>query len=123
MTFAQASQESASNQGVARVIARAREQADLSSADLARIVGVGERQIQNWAAGRSGPGSKEKLRQLLDLQYVLDLVREIYEDDGAVMWLHARNRMLGGGRPLDLLAEGRTDEVINLLDRIADGNH
>jgi uncharacterized protein (DUF2384 family) len=40
-----------------------------------------------------------------------------------LIWLHARNRLLGGERPLDLLStpEG-ADEVIKLLDRLADGN-
>src|SRR5690348_13167707 len=86
---------------VARVIARAREQAGLTAAELAEVVGIGTRQLQNWAAGRGAPATTARLRQLLDLQYVLDLMNEIYDHEGGVMWLHARNRMLGGERPLD----------------------
>lgn len=110
------------NPQVARVIARAREQAGLTAAELAEIVGIGTRQLQNWASGRGTPATSARLRQLLDLQYVLDLIAEVFDDEGGVMWLHARNRTLGGERPLDLLASGRTDEVIELLDRLADGN-
>jgi tRNA-dihydrouridine synthase len=62
------------------------------------------------------------LRQLLDLQYVLDLMKEVYDADGCMLWLHARNRSLGGKRPLDLMAAGQTDDVIEYLDRLADGN-
>ena len=103
------------------MIARAREQAGLTAAELAEIVGIGTRSCgSTWAAGRGTPATSARLRQLLDLQYVLDLVGEVFDDEGGVMWLHARNRTLGGERPLNLLAQGRTDEVIDLLDRIAD---
>ncbi len=107
---------------VARLISRAREQTGLTAAELGEVVGIGQRQVQNWAAGRGTPANGARLRRLLDLQYVLDLVAEVYGDDAALTWLHARNRTLGGERPLDMLAEGRTDEVIGLLDRLADGN-
>lgn len=63
-----------------------------------------------------------RMRQLLDLEYVLDLVTEVFEGEGATMWLHARNRQLDGERPLDLIARNETDRVIALLDRLADGN-
>ena len=89
---------------------------------FADIMGIGTRQVQNWAAGRGKPADAKRLRQLLDLQYVLDLLGEIYDPEGSLMWLHARNRLLHGERPLDLLGSGRTDEVIGVLDRLADGN-
>lgn len=108
---------------VARLIASARDSAGLTNAELADAVGIGSRQLQNWAAGQSQPASSEKLRRLLDLKYVLELVEEIYGDDeAATMWLHGRNRLLDGQRPLDLITNNRADEVIGLLDRIADGN-
>jgi hypothetical protein len=108
---------------VARVIHRAREQAGLSSQDVANLVGVGLRQVQNWSAGKGRPADRRRLKTLLDLQYVLDLLSDIYDPESALIWLHARNRLLGGERPLDLLStpEG-ADEVIKLLDRLADGN-
>lgn len=118
----QAAEHPTTNPQVARVITRAREQAGLSAADIAEIMGIGTRQVQNWAAGRGRPADNRRLRQLLDLQYVLDLLAELFDTEGSLMWLHARNRTLGGERPLDLLAEGRSDEVIHLLDRLADGN-
>ncbi len=114
--------EDGTNPQVARVIARAREQAGLTSTDIAEIMGIGTRQVQNWAAGKGRPADNKRLRQLLDLQYVLDLLAELFDAEGSLLWLHARNRTLHGERPLDLLAAGRTDEVISLLDRLADGN-
>lgn len=114
--------EQGTNPQVARVIAQAREQAGLTAADIAEIMGIGTRQVQNWAAGKGKPADNRRLRQLLDLQYVLNLLGEVFDTEGSLMWLHARNRTLGGERPLDLLGSGRTDEVIDVLDRLADGN-
>ncbi|GAA1761603.1 DUF2384 domain-containing protein [Nocardioides hankookensis] len=119
---ARASGTTATDPQVARVIAKVREQAGLTTQEIAEIVGVGQRQVQNWAAGQGTPANSQRLRQLLDLQYVLDLVAEVYDDEGGVMWLHARNRQLEGRRPLDLITDGETDRVIDLLDRLADGN-
>lgn len=107
---------------VARLIAKVKERGNLSAAEIGEIVGVGTRQVQNWAAGNGTPASNKRLRQLLDLEYVLDLVTEVFDAEGATMWLHARNRQLDGERPLDVIAKNETDRVIGLLDRIADGN-
>jgi uncharacterized protein (DUF2384 family) len=107
---------------VARLIAKVKERGHLTAAEIGEIVGVGTRQVQNWASGNGTPASTKRLRQLLDLEYVLDLVTEVFDDEGATMWLHARNRQLDGERPLDLIAKNETDRVIGLLDRLADGN-
>lgn len=107
---------------VARLIAKVKERGNLTAAEIGEVVGVGTRQVQNWASGNGTPASTKRLRQLLDLEYVLDLVSEVFDDEGATMWLHARNRQLDGERPLDLVAQNETDRVIGLLDRLADGN-
>ena len=107
---------------VARLIAKVRERGNLSAAEIGEIVGVGTRQVQNWASGNGAPANSQRLRQLLDLEYVLDLVAEVFDAEGSALWLHARNRQLDGGRPLDLIANNEADRVIALLDRLADGN-
>jgi len=112
----------ATSHTVARLINKARERGGLTADDIAAVVGVGQRQVQNWAAGRGRPADKQKLRRLADLQFVLDLLGEIYDTEGALLWLNSRNRMLDAQRPLDMLAEGHADEVIELLEQIADGN-
>lgn len=112
----------ATSHTVARLINRARERGGLTAEDIGSIVGVGQRQVQNWAAGRGRPADKERLRRLTDLQYVLDMLTDVYDTEGSVIWLNSRNRILEGQRPLDLLTEGRTDEVIELLQQLSDGN-
>jgi transcriptional regulator with XRE-family HTH domain len=107
---------------VARVISSARRRGGLSAADIAEVVGVGQRQVQNWAAGRGKPADKQRLRRLTDLQYVVDLASEIYAPETVEVWLNSRNRTLGGRRPLDLLAADNADEVIEALEQMANGS-
>lgn len=119
---AHASASTVTDQQLARVIEHVKTKGGLTTADIAEVVGVGPRQVQNWIAGKGGPSSAKRLRQLLDLQYVLDLVTEVFDEEGGELWLHARNRQLQGARPLDLIRDGDTDRVIDFLDRLADGN-
>ena len=118
----QAGSERSFDPQVARLIAKVKEHGNLSAAEIGEIVGVGTRQVQNWASGNGRPASTKRLRQLLDLEYVLELIAEVFDDEGSTMWLHARNRQLDGERPLDLISQNETERVIGLLDRLADGN-
>ena len=72
--------------------------------------------------------------QLRELQAGLTVLREelrgqtfypnptaIYTREGAEIWLHGRKRSLGGRRPIDLLADGAYDEVLDAIERLAVG--
>lgn len=50
-----------------------------------------------------------------NLEYVVRRLLAIYERDTAEKWLRGANAHTSGSRPLDLLAAGRTDEVIAAL--------
>jgi hypothetical protein len=57
----------------------------------------------------------------LELDYVIELLNELYDDEGVEIWLHAKNRSLGGQRPLDLMVEGKFDPVLWALERLTSG--
>jgi len=92
----------------------------LSTGDVARVVGVAERQVRNWASAANTPSGRNRDR-LLELHYVARQLRDIYTREGAEIWLHGRKRSLGGRRPIDLLAEGAYDEVLNAVERLHAG--
>jgi DNA-binding transcriptional regulator YiaG len=92
----------------------------LSAADVALVVGVGDRQVRNWSAGASAPRGPTRDR-LLELHYVTRQLREVYTREGAEIWLHGRKRSLGGRRPIDLLAAGAFDEVLDAIERMNAG--
>lgn len=88
--------------------------------DLARVIGVHSRQVQNWAAGRNRPQGENR-DQLLGVHYLVQRVRDVYQPEGVEIWLRARNRDFGGQRPIDLLAAGEYERVLAAVERLADG--
>ena len=53
-----------------------------------------------------------------DLAHVTTRLGEYYSDDEVRAWLHARHPQLDGRRAIDLIRDGRTEEVIAILDRL-----
>ena len=101
-----------------RVVADARR--GLTAGEIGGITQVSERSVHNWASGKSRPEGESRDR-LLELKYVIEGLGEIYEDEGIEIWLHSRQRSLGGRSPLELLRAGRFDEVLEAVDRVAGG--
>jgi len=101
-----------------RVVADARR--GLTVGEIGGITRVSERSVQNWAAGKTKPESESRDR-LLELKYVIEGLAEVYENEGIEIWLHSRQRILGGRSPLELLREGRFEEVLEAVDRLAGG--
>jgi hypothetical protein len=87
---------------------------------MARIINVADRQVRNWMAGTNTPSGRNRDR-LLELQYVTDQLREIYTSEGSEIWLHGRKRSLTGRRPVDLLADGEFEPVLEAIERLRAG--
>lgn len=90
----------------------------LTQTELSQVVGASLRTVQNWAAG-SGTPAGSKVRRLLDVQYIVRELREVYTEEGVQIWLHARNRNLARQRPIDLLAAGQYDQVLVEAERVS----
>lgn len=101
-----------------RVVADTRR--GLTVSEIGAVTKVSERSVQNWAAGRNTPEGKAR-DLLLELKYVIDGLADVFEDEGIEIWLHSRQRTLGGQTPLELLRDGRFDEVLEAVDRLAGG--
>jgi uncharacterized protein (DUF2384 family) len=92
----------------------------LSNVEIAQLIGVAERQVRNWSAGSNTPSGRNRDR-LLELHYVIRLLREVYTREGAEIWLHGRKRSLNGRRPLELLENDESDAVLNAIERLRAG--
>jgi transcriptional regulator with XRE-family HTH domain len=103
----------------ARIVSEIRD-SGLSTADIARLVGVAERQVRNWTSGDSTPSGRNRDR-LLELHYVTQALRDLYTREGAEIWLHGRKRSLAGRRPVDMLASGSYEEVLDAIERKSAG--
>jgi hypothetical protein len=94
--------------------------AGLNNGDIAKATGVRERQVQHWAAGSSRPRDETRDR-LVDTHYVVRLLSEIYRPEGVEIWMHAKNPEFEGARPIDLLAAGEFQPVVNAVERLRSG--
>jgi hypothetical protein len=103
----------------ARIVEDVREAA-LTTAEVAQITGVDERQVYNWASGSSRPKGGNRDR-LLEIHYILKELREVYTPEGTDIWLHGRNRSLNGQRPIDLLVGGDFQTVLLAVERLRTG--
>ena len=102
-----------------RVVARLRE-GGLTAQEVAALTGVSERQVHRWSTGASRPEGEARHR-LLEINYVVEQLREIYTDEGVEIWLHGRNRALGSRRPIDLLRNGEFEPVLTLIEALNEG--
>lgn len=92
----------------------------LTQSEFAAAVGASERTVQNWTRGQTKPRGEAATR-VLDLVHLVGELREVYTDEGIQIWLKSRNRNLGRRRPIDLFGEGRVDDVLDEVHRVAGG--
>lgn len=92
--------------------------AGITQAQLGQAVGSSLRTVQNWAKGDTTP-TGAKVRRLLDLSFLIEELQTAYTEVGIQIWMNSRNRNLAGCRPIELLTEGRIDEVLEEAQRIS----
>src|SRR4051812_16278724 len=94
----------------------------LTSGDIALATHVNERTVRRWKAGdhTTRDASYDRLTNLRDVVLVLEdsLTRR-----GVRQWFRARNRLLGGDRPIDRLAAGDLKSVMRAAQAFADGSY
>jgi len=74
------------------------------------------------ALGRRHPSAPGEAKdRLLELHYILERLRDVYTAEGADIWIHGRNRDLGGEKPIDLLAAGQFERVLAAVERLGAG--
>jgi hypothetical protein len=84
-----------------------------SSARLADLLGVSRSQVTRWLRGAGiDPLNAEKV-DLLEL--VWSNVLRIYEQDAALAWLVGVNPLLGDRPPVDLIRQGRIEELMRAV--------
>ncbi|MYG94718.1 MAG: DUF2384 domain-containing protein [Acidimicrobiia bacterium] len=92
----------------------------VDTADLARVSETNPRSVSRWRSQETTP-RRDSEERLLELRAVVDLARTVMSDDAARFWLRSPNRNLGYEKPLDLIAEGEYQRVVDLLLALAEG--
>jgi uncharacterized protein (DUF2384 family) len=86
----------------------------------ARLLGADRSQVSRWTAGTESI-SGEMGRRIVDLHDVLTRILRVYPREAAAMWLVGSEPLLGGSRPIDVLALEGAAPVIRAIDGIAEG--
>ncbi len=91
----------------------------INSSEVADLVGTSPATVSRWRAG-SQP-EQDRLRILLDLDWLMDQLADFYESDEARLWLFSRHPLLEGERPYERIKQGRIEEVLALIEQLQTG--
>ena len=73
-----------------------------------------------------GDSVRAAIDQLIKEEYLIEvrkLLSEFYTDDEINVWLDSSNKLLGGKIANDLIKEGRTEEVIQVIKAMASSTY
>jgi uncharacterized protein (DUF2384 family) len=104
----------------AQYVDELRETGGLKGTDIANIADVSEATVSRWSKGTASPQPRTQL-VLSDLHYVVNRLRDYYTRDEVRVWLFARHPQLGGERAIDLINEGKSEDVLDVLERLDSG--
>ena len=107
------------SRAVAKTIGDLKNRGGLKGVDVANITKVSKATVTRWSAGTHSPHPKTQL-VLSDLRYVVDKLDEFYTPDEIRVWLNSRNELLKGQRAIDLIHAGRTETVLEAIERLGD---
>jgi transcriptional regulator with XRE-family HTH domain len=94
--------------------------AGINAREVADLIRASPATISRWRGGRVQP-EQDRLRLLLDLNWLTDQLADFYAPDEARLWLYARHSLLGGARPYDQIRAGHMDDVLALIDQLRSG--
>lgn len=107
------------NTAVARKLESVRQKGALRNIDVAQILNTRPETVSRWTQGHAYPHrSKEKV--LLELEYIVDQLSELYEPNEARQWLFSRQILLGDESPASLIQHGEIDRVLGFVKKLRD---
>lgn len=92
----------------------------VSQVDVAHVAQVDPKTVYAWKATNARPRAQAYDR-LDGLREVVRVLSDSLTARGVGQWLHARNRLIGGRRPLDVLRDGGLPDVLQVAHSFVDG--
>lgn len=92
----------------------------LRGTDIANVTDVSKATVSRWKAGAMKPHTRNELI-LSDLHYVVIRLQEYYSAEEIRTWLYAMHPQLEGNRAIDLIHQGKSIEVLKVLERLDAG--
>jgi len=105
---------------VSRLVGELKAIGGLKGRDLANMLGVSPPTVTRWSKGEADP-TIDKQTAMAQLRWVAARLADFYEPDEVRLWLQSPHPQLGGMRPYDLIVDGRTAEVLEVIERLDSG--
>jgi transcriptional regulator with XRE-family HTH domain len=100
-----------------------RHQLGLTEAELSKVLGADIRSVRRWASDKQDAAPRSAHGERIDdLRDLVELLGETLPDEQIARWLRARNRLLGGERPLGVLAQRGYSRVREAAESFVDGD-
>lgn len=104
---------------IAKKLDSLREVGGMKNRDVANVLGTTPATVSRWSNGKASPQRKKEIL-LVELEYVVERLREFYSSDEARLWLFSRHRLLDDRRPADLIQEGDIEPVLEVIEQLGD---
>jgi transcriptional regulator with XRE-family HTH domain len=105
---------------VSRLVGELKAYGGLKGRDIANILGVSPPTVTRWSKGEASPAI-DKQTALAQLRWVAERLSDFYEPEEVRLWLQSPHPQLAGARPYDLIIDGRTREVLEVIERLDSG--
>ena len=92
----------------------------LKGRDIANIFEVSPATVTRWSQGEGSP-TIDRQTAMAQLRWVAQRLSDFYAPDEVRLWLQSPHPQLRGARPYDLVVEGRTPEVLEVIERLDSG--
>lgn len=103
----------------AREAARIREEAGLTTGQIARATGAANSTVRDWLGARSEPRG-HRADRIAELSEIVDRLKRVMREDYVRVWLSKPIEALGDAKPLDLIAAGEYKRVARVVSEIED---
>jgi transcriptional regulator with XRE-family HTH domain len=105
---------------VSKILDDLKQRGGLKGMDVANIASVSPATVSRWVSGNTFPHPKTQLL-ISDLRYVVERLSEFYSPEETRLWLYSKHRLLNGERAIDLIHDGRADEILAVIESLDAG--
>lgn len=102
---------------LSKILGTLKKSGGLQGKDIANIVSVSPATVSRWYSGQASPDLKTQTL-FAELRYVVDRLSEFYTAEETRLWLHTPHPMLNGKRAIDLIHDGRTEDVLAAIESL-----
>ena len=107
---------------IARRLDQIERKGAMRAVDVANLLGTRPETVSRWNKGKAFP-RPDAQKLLLELEWIVDQLSDFYQPNEARLWLFSRQKRLEGAKPAELIQQGKTDEVIAVINQLRDGSY